>query len=365
MDRRIEKKRFTPRRIALGGLAAAVIAFGAYALLSVNPSSLNVDAEKLTLAPVTYGPFLEYIVEQGAVMPLTTIYLDAVEGGTRGGGLCRAGHPRRGRYAHRAAFQRQPAAQRHAARSRAVPRGVPAQGDAGDDGAAAPEHARRTGGDRILAAPGRAGICSPGRDVQGGPYLAAGLRRGEGQPGIPDPQAGRDRRDAAPGFAFPDDPDPATGGIDRPAAPEPGTHQAERGEPDDPRADHGAALLAHRRGGRVQARRRPAGADRRGGRVQGACGHRRALHRPHPVRAGRFLRFRGRHLRPGDQPGVSRGDRRAVRGGHGVPGRDAGRPPPRPDAAGPDRAGRAGRRHAGASGRVLPEDGRALDLRAG
>lgn len=81
MDRRIEKKRFTPRRIAIGGLAAAVIAFGAYALLSVNPSSLNVDAEKLTLAPVTYGPFLEYIVEQGAVMPLTTIYLDAVEGG--------------------------------------------------------------------------------------------------------------------------------------------------------------------------------------------------------------------------------------------------------------------------------------------
>ena len=81
MDRQIEKKRFTTRRIALGGLAAAVIAFGAYALLSVNPSSLNVEAGKLTTAPVTYGPFLEYIVEQGAVMPLRTIYLDAVEGG--------------------------------------------------------------------------------------------------------------------------------------------------------------------------------------------------------------------------------------------------------------------------------------------
>ncbi len=81
MDRRIEKKRFTPRRIALGVLAAAVVALGAYALLSVNPSSLNVEAAKLTTAPVTHGPFLEYIVEQGAVMPLTTIYLDAVEGG--------------------------------------------------------------------------------------------------------------------------------------------------------------------------------------------------------------------------------------------------------------------------------------------
>ena len=81
MDRRIAKKRFTPRRIALGVLAVAVVAFGAYALLSVNPSSLNVEATKLTTAPVTHGPFLEYIVEQGAVMPLTTIYLDAVEGG--------------------------------------------------------------------------------------------------------------------------------------------------------------------------------------------------------------------------------------------------------------------------------------------
>ena len=81
MDRRIEKKHFTPRRIALGVLATAVVAYGVYVLLSVNPSSLNVDAGKLTTAPVTYGPFLEYIVEQGEVMPLTTFYLDVVEDG--------------------------------------------------------------------------------------------------------------------------------------------------------------------------------------------------------------------------------------------------------------------------------------------
>ena len=81
MDRRIEKKRFTPRRIAIYGVAAVAVAFIAYQLLTINPSSLNVDAEKLTLAQVTHGPFLEYIVEQGEVMPLRTIYLDAVEGG--------------------------------------------------------------------------------------------------------------------------------------------------------------------------------------------------------------------------------------------------------------------------------------------
>ena len=81
MDRKIERKRFTPRRIAMYGAAAVAVAFIAYQLLTINPSSLNVDAEKLTLAQVTHGPFLEYIVEQGEVMPLRTIYLDAVEGG--------------------------------------------------------------------------------------------------------------------------------------------------------------------------------------------------------------------------------------------------------------------------------------------
>ena len=81
MDRRIEKKRFTPRRLAIGGLAVLILAFSVYELSAIDSSALNVDAGKLTTAPVTYGPFLEYIVEQGAVMPLTTIYLDAVEGG--------------------------------------------------------------------------------------------------------------------------------------------------------------------------------------------------------------------------------------------------------------------------------------------
>ncbi|MXY98877.1 MAG: hypothetical protein F4Z29_14365 [Gemmatimonadetes bacterium] len=40
MDRRIERKRFTPRRIALYGGAAAVVAFTAWQLLTINPSSL-------------------------------------------------------------------------------------------------------------------------------------------------------------------------------------------------------------------------------------------------------------------------------------------------------------------------------------
>ncbi|HCP99892.1 MAG TPA: hypothetical protein DIT99_04025, partial [Candidatus Latescibacteria bacterium] len=82
MDRKIKKKRFTPGKLAMYGAALIFFGFIGYQLLyGVSQSTLNVDAQKLTIATVSFGPFQEYIVEQGAVMPLTTIYLDAVEGG--------------------------------------------------------------------------------------------------------------------------------------------------------------------------------------------------------------------------------------------------------------------------------------------
>ena len=82
MDRQIKKKKWPPRRIAtyaLGVIFAIVI--GYQLLYGVSASTLNVDAEKLTIATITYGPFQEFIAEQGAVVPLTIIYLDAEEGG--------------------------------------------------------------------------------------------------------------------------------------------------------------------------------------------------------------------------------------------------------------------------------------------
>lgn len=82
MDRKIDKKKWPPKRIALYALSALfVIVVGYQLMYGVSGSSLNVEAEKLSIAPVTFGPFQEYIAEQGAVIPLTTIYLDAMEGG--------------------------------------------------------------------------------------------------------------------------------------------------------------------------------------------------------------------------------------------------------------------------------------------
>ena len=82
MDRKIEKPRFTPKRIGLG---AAVLLLGTlvgYALLAdLGVRKLNVERDRLTISTVESGPFQEYIPVRGMVLPLHTVYLDALESG--------------------------------------------------------------------------------------------------------------------------------------------------------------------------------------------------------------------------------------------------------------------------------------------
>ncbi len=82
MDRKIEKKKgIRPKHIIY---AVAVIAF---VLLLVkimkdsNITSLKVDKDKLTIEEVKSGDFDDYIRTNGTVEPISTIYLDAEEGG--------------------------------------------------------------------------------------------------------------------------------------------------------------------------------------------------------------------------------------------------------------------------------------------
>ncbi|WP_316931995.1 HlyD family secretion protein [Hymenobacter sp. DG25B] len=83
MDITIEKKTWTPTRlILLGVLVLLVAAVAASLLSSAGPAKLNVDPERLTISPVTRGPFQEFVPVDGVVMPIKTIYLDAPEGGT-------------------------------------------------------------------------------------------------------------------------------------------------------------------------------------------------------------------------------------------------------------------------------------------
>src|SRR5690606_13904042 len=82
MDRKIEKKTWTGKRIAMLSGGAILLTFIIYNLLFADTrSKLNVDAEKITISTVKEGDFLEFIPVTGTVQPIETFYLDAIEGG--------------------------------------------------------------------------------------------------------------------------------------------------------------------------------------------------------------------------------------------------------------------------------------------
>lgn len=82
MDKKIEKKNWTPKKIAIYGFGALFFLFVVYNfILGDNSSKLNVERERITVSKVTYGPFNENIPITGTVQPLETFYLDVSEGG--------------------------------------------------------------------------------------------------------------------------------------------------------------------------------------------------------------------------------------------------------------------------------------------
>ena len=82
MDRVVKKKRWNRKRIlTITGITALVLLIVLSYLYTSGKSKLNVDLERITVSEVKKGPFQETIPVNGVVRPLTTIYLDAVEGG--------------------------------------------------------------------------------------------------------------------------------------------------------------------------------------------------------------------------------------------------------------------------------------------
>ena len=67
--------------MTIGGITCLVLLIAASIFFTSGKSKLNVDTERLTISEVTKGPFREYIPVNGVVLPITTIYLDALEGG--------------------------------------------------------------------------------------------------------------------------------------------------------------------------------------------------------------------------------------------------------------------------------------------
>ena len=82
MDRVIEKKKWSSKKIVtIVIVVAIVLLIAASYYFTSGKSKLNVDFERITVSEVTQGTFQEFIPVNGVVLPITTIYLDASEGG--------------------------------------------------------------------------------------------------------------------------------------------------------------------------------------------------------------------------------------------------------------------------------------------
>ena len=82
MDKKIEKKTWTPKKILISILVLVFIGFTIYSFAFMDfQSTLNVEREKITISTVAEDSFQEFIQVSGVVQPIRTIFLDALEGG--------------------------------------------------------------------------------------------------------------------------------------------------------------------------------------------------------------------------------------------------------------------------------------------
>lgn len=82
MDRVIEKKKWNTKRIlTIAGITAIVGLIAASVYFTSGKSKLNVDTERISIGEIKTAAFHEFITLNGVVLPESTIYLDAMEGG--------------------------------------------------------------------------------------------------------------------------------------------------------------------------------------------------------------------------------------------------------------------------------------------
>ncbi len=82
MDIKLEKKKgLRPKHYGYIALGLLVLFVGYQLLFATSVSTFRTEKDKLSIAEVTQGKFDDYITINGTVAPITTIYMDAYEGG--------------------------------------------------------------------------------------------------------------------------------------------------------------------------------------------------------------------------------------------------------------------------------------------
>ncbi len=83
MDRPIEKKKWTAKKIFKIAAVSLLIILPLYFIFfRDNRSKLTVEKDQLRIATVEKNKFQEFIPLDGVVLPIRTVYIDAIEGGT-------------------------------------------------------------------------------------------------------------------------------------------------------------------------------------------------------------------------------------------------------------------------------------------
>ena len=100
MDRVVEKKTPLSRKVGYGIAALLLLAVGWWLVSTLlEGRSLSVDSQKISVSTVTRGTFEDYIPLRGRLVPRSTVYLDAIEGGrveqvlVEDGAMVEAGEP--------------------------------------------------------------------------------------------------------------------------------------------------------------------------------------------------------------------------------------------------------------------------------
>ncbi len=100
MDRRVEKKTPLARKLTYAAAGLLVLLFAGWlASTLLAGRSLSVNSQRIAVSDVTVGTFEDFIPLRGRLVPRSTVYLDAVEGGrveeilVEDGALVAAGDP--------------------------------------------------------------------------------------------------------------------------------------------------------------------------------------------------------------------------------------------------------------------------------
>ncbi len=82
MDVQIEKKKFSKQKVITITSVVLVLLFIIYVIISTSGGAkLSVQKERIAISTITNDIFQENIPVSGTILPITTIYLDAIEGG--------------------------------------------------------------------------------------------------------------------------------------------------------------------------------------------------------------------------------------------------------------------------------------------